>query len=344
MRNFLLASALHWFEEFHVDGLRVDAVASMLHLDYSARHPGDWVPNRFGGRENLEAVAFLRELCDRVHALFPGAILAAEESTTWPGVTRPTYLGGLGFDLKWNMGWMHDTLDYFALDPIFRGGYHHRNVTFGMMYAYTERFLLPLSHDEVVHLKKSLLSKMPGDRWQQLANLRALYGFMWAHPGKKLLFMGGEPRPVVGVEPRREARLALARRARFYPRHLDALIRDLNAAYRRHGALHELDDEAAGFRWIDANDSLQSVASFVRFPLQPAPAPAAKAAASHEGEGEARRPPSRPPEARPPPPPPPPPFPRHGVHASVFAEQLHARPLHRLPASAFPGAVVTSSC
>src|SRR5262245_46691395 len=163
----------------------------MLYLDYGASHLSEWVSNRFGGRENLEAVEFLRELNEVVHAKFPGAILAAEESTTWPGVTRPTYVGGLGFDYKWNMGWMHDTLDYFAQDPIYRA-FHHRLLTFGIMYAFSERFLLPFSHDEVVHLKKSLVSKMPGDRWKMHANLRAMYAYMWAHPGKKLLFMGGE--------------------------------------------------------------------------------------------------------------------------------------------------------
>jgi 1,4-alpha-glucan branching enzyme len=189
VRNFLLANALYWIEQFHVDGLRVDAVASLLYLDYS-RKADEWVPNRFGGRENLEAVAFLKEVNETVYGLYPGATMIAEESTAWPGVSRPTYLGGLGFGFKWNMGWMHDTLDYFSHDPIHRR-YHHGELTFGLIYAWSENFVLPLSHDEVVHGKGSLLNKMPGDRWQQLANLRALYAWMWAHPGKQLLFMGG---------------------------------------------------------------------------------------------------------------------------------------------------------
>jgi 1,4-alpha-glucan branching enzyme len=262
VKNFLVSSALYWFEEFHIDGLRVDAVASMLYLDYSAEGPGDWVPNEFGGRENLEAVAFIRELCDRVHSKFPGALLMAEESTTWPSVTRPTYVGGLGFDFKWNMGWMHDTLDYFALDSYFRS-FNHRLLTFGLMYAYSERFLLPLSHDEVVHLKKSLLSKMPGDRWRMHANLRALYGYMWAHPGKKLLFMGGE----IGQysEWKYDGELDWPLLGDAGHQGVTRLIRDLNAAYKKHSALYELDDEARGFQWIDANDAAQSVASFIRF-------------------------------------------------------------------------------
>ena len=190
VQNFLLANALFWLREYHADGLRVDAVASMLYLDYS-RKAGEWVPNQFGGREDLDAVAFLKELNELMHAREPGVISAAEESTAWPGVSRPTYLGGLGFGLKWNMGWMHDTLGYFQHDPIHRR-FHHHELTFSLVYAWNENFMLPLSHDEVVHGKGSLLSKMPGDRWQQLANLRALYAYMWAHPGKKLLFMGGE--------------------------------------------------------------------------------------------------------------------------------------------------------
>jgi 1,4-alpha-glucan branching enzyme len=263
VRNFLVSSALYWLEEFHVDGLRVDAVASMLYLDYSAEGPGDWIPNEFGGRENLEAVAFLRELCDRVHTRFPGALLMAEESTTWSGVTRPTYVGGLGFDLKWNMGWMHDTLDYFALDPFFRS-FNHRLLTFGLMYAFSERFLLPLSHDEVVHLKKSLLSKLPGDRWQMHANLRALYAYMWAHPGKKLLFMGGEIGQWAEWNFAGELDWPLLDEADHAGLH--RLVRDINTAYREQPALYELDDEPRGFRWIDANDSAQSVASFIRYP------------------------------------------------------------------------------
>src|SRR5947199_1155344 len=190
VRNFLIGNALFWLREFHLDGLRVDAVASMLYLDYS-RKEGEWVPNEFGGREDLDAVTFLQQLNEVVHGRAPGVISAAEESTAWPGVSRPVYLGGLGFGFKWNMGWMHDTLDYFEREPIHRR-FHHHQLTFSLVYAFSEHFVLPLSHDEVVHGKRSLLEKMPGDRWQQLADLRALYGLMWAHPGKNLLFMGGE--------------------------------------------------------------------------------------------------------------------------------------------------------
>ena len=269
VKNFLISNALYWLEEFHVDGLRVDAVASMLYLDYGASNAWEWVPNKFGGRENLDAVAFLRELCDAVHERVPGAILAAEESTSWPGVTRATYLGGLGFDLKWNMGWMHDTLAYFGFDPIHRN-FHHGKLTFGLMYAYSERFLLPLSHDEVVHLKKSLVSKMPGDRWKMHATLRSLYGYMWAHPGKKLLFMGGEIAQWGEWNFETELDWSLLREADHAGVH--RLVRDINALYKKHAALHELDDDPVGFRWIDANDAPQSVASFLRFPAQPRPA------------------------------------------------------------------------
>jgi 1,4-alpha-glucan branching enzyme len=267
VKAFLIASALWFLREYHVDGLRVDAVASMLYLDYGAHHPGEWEPNRFGGRENLEAVAFLRELCDTVHEHAKGAVVAAEESTAWPGVTRPTYAGGLGFDFKWNMGWMHDSLNYFSLDPIFRA-YRHNLLTFGLMYAFSERYLLPLSHDEVVHLKRSLFGRMPGDLWQRAATLRSLYAFMWSHPGKKLLFMGGELGQPTEWNEKDELPWWLLTDPAQGALHggIQRLIRELNAIYRREPALYELDDEQAGFEWIDANDAPQSVASFLRFP------------------------------------------------------------------------------
>ena len=261
VRNFLVANALYWIEQFHIDGLRVDAVASMLYLDYS-RKAGEWVPNRFGGRENLEAVAFLKEVNEVVFGLHPGATVIAEESTAWPGVSRPTYLGGLGFGYKWNMGWMHDTLDYFHHDPVHRR-YHHGELTFGLLYAWSENFILPLSHDEVVHGKGSLLNKMPGDRWQQLANLRALYAWMWAHPGKQLLFMGAE----LGVEREwnHDAQLDWWILEHWDGhRRLRDMLRDLNRVYREHGALWQADVEPEGFEWIDANDGEQSVLSFLR--------------------------------------------------------------------------------
>ncbi len=260
VRNFLVANALFWLEEFHVDGLRVDAVASMLYLDYS-RNEGEWTPNEYGGRENLEAVAFLQETNATVYKRVPGAVTIAEESTAWPGVTRPTHLGGLGFGFKWNMGWMHDTLGYLAHDPVHRT-YHHNQMTFSMMYAYSENYVLPLSHDEVVHGKGSLLRKMPGDRWQQLANLRALYAFLWAHPGKQLLFMGGEFA--------QESEWSEGRSLDWWlldnPDHagVQRLIVDLNRVYRESPALWTLDVDPAGFGWIDANDAQGNVFSFAR--------------------------------------------------------------------------------
>ena len=260
VRNFLLANARYWVEEFHIDGLRVDAVASMLYLDYS-RQPGEWIPNPFGGRENLEAVNFLREMTETVRHEFPGVVTVAEESTAWPGVTRPAATGGLGFSFKWNMGWMHDTLDYFHNDPIFRR-YHHGRLTFGLWYAWSERFVLPLSHDEVVHGKGSLLGKMPGDSWQRFANLRALLAWMWAHPGKQLLFMGGE----IGQEREWSESRSLDWHLLGLPEHagLQRLVRDLNSRYGETPALFEWDDRPEGFEWIDAGNADQNVASFVR--------------------------------------------------------------------------------
>ena len=237
VRNFLLANALFWVDEFHVDGLRVDAVASMLYLDYS-REEGEWVPNEFGGRENLEAVEFLKEFNTVVHGRHPGVLTIAEESTAWPMVSRPTYVGGLGFSLKWNMGWMHDTLDYFEREPVHRR-HHHHQLTFGMLYAFTENFVLPLSHDEVVHGKGSLLDKMPGDRWQQLANLRALLAWMWAHPGKKLLFQGAE----VAQDREWSHDRSIDWHLLEHPSHrgVDTLLRTVNLLYRERPALWERD-------------------------------------------------------------------------------------------------------
>ena len=258
--NFLLASALFWLDRFHVDGLRVDAVASMLYLDYS-RQPGEWIPNRFGGRENLEAVDFLKRMNELVFGGRPGATTIAEESTAWPGVSRPTYLGGLGFGFKWNMGWMHDTLRYMSKEPVHRR-FHHNDLTFGLLYAFSENFVLPLSHDEVVHGKGSLLGKMPGDRWQKFANLRAYYGFMWTHPGKKLLFMGGE----FGQEGEWSHDRSLDWHLLPDPAHggLRILVRDLNRLYRETPALHRFDCEPRGFEWIEASDTDNSVLAFLR--------------------------------------------------------------------------------
>ena len=260
VRNFLVANALYWLTEYHIDGLRVDAVASMLYLDYS-RPEGAWLPNQHGGRENLDAIAFLQETNATAYRSVPGIVTVAEESTAWPGVTRPTHLGGLGFGLKWNMGWMHDSLAYVSRDPIHRQ-YHHHQMTFSMMYAFSENFILPLSHDEVVHGKGSLLGKMPGDRWQQLANLRAFYAFMWAHPGKQLLFMG--------CEFGQESEWAESHEIEWWlldrPGHsgLQRLVTDLNGMYRVAPELWALDTDPAGFEWIDANDAPGNVFSFLR--------------------------------------------------------------------------------
>jgi 1,4-alpha-glucan branching enzyme len=265
VRNFLLSNALFWLEEYHVDGLRVDAVASMLYLDYS-RQPGEWIPNRFGGRENLEAIAFLQQLNALTHGEHPGSITAAEESTAFPGVSRPVHLGGLGFTYKWNMGWMHDMLEYARTDPVHRR-WAHNLVTFSALYMHTENFILPFSHDEVVHGKGAMLDKMPGDPWQKLATLRTLYGFMYGHPGKKLLFMGDE----------------LAQwREWSHDRSLDwhllddpphagmkAYVQALNWHYHAEPALHQVDFDASGFRWIDCNDNENSVVSIVRYARDP---------------------------------------------------------------------------
>ena len=260
VRNFLLASAIYWLEEFHIDGLRVDAVASMLYLDYS-RSEGDWVPNEYGGRENLEAVGFLRQLNEVVHQQFPGAMVMAEESTAWPQVSRPTWLGGLGFSMKWNMGWMNDTLSYLTKDPVYRH-YHHDLLTFGLIYAFSENFVLPFSHDEVVHGKGSMVGKLPGDQWQKFASLRLLYLYQYSHPGKKLLFMGGELAQWDEWDCQREIHWQLLE----YPTHqgIQSLVRDLNRLYRDEPALHVLDFDPGGFEWIDCHDSSQSVLSFLR--------------------------------------------------------------------------------
>jgi 1,4-alpha-glucan branching enzyme len=260
VQNFLLANALFWLREYHADGLRVDAVASMLYLDYS-RKAGEWVPNQFGGREDLDAVAFLKELNELVHVREPGVISAAEESTAWPAVSRPTYVGGLGFGFKWNLGWMHDTLSYFAHEPVHRR-FHHHELTFSLVYAWNENFILPLSHDEVVHGKGSLLAKMPGDRWQQLANLRALYAYMWAHPGKKLLFMGGELATPWEWDHDSELPWHLLEHAEHAG--VRDLVRDLNRVYRDEPALWEVDFSHEGFRWIEPNDALANVLVFAR--------------------------------------------------------------------------------
>jgi 1,4-alpha-glucan branching enzyme len=265
VQNYLISNALFWPDKYHIDGLRVDAVASMLYLDYS-RNQGEWIPNEFGGRENLHAIAFIKRMNEVAHARFPGVLTIAEESTSWPGVSRPTYLGGLGFSLKWNMGWMNDTLKYFSADPVHRK-YEHNKLTFSMLYAFSENFMLPFSHDEVVHGKNSLLHKMPGDLWQQFANLRLLLAYQCAHPGKKLLFMGQE----------------LAQRSEWtevssldwhllqYESHrgVQTLVRDLNRLLAARPALHQVDFNWQGFEWIDANDADNSVFAFARHGKKP---------------------------------------------------------------------------
>jgi 1,4-alpha-glucan branching enzyme len=265
VQNYLISNALFWLDKYHIDGLRVDAVASMLYLDYS-RKAGEWIPNEFGGRENLHAIAFLRRMNEVAYGRFPGILTIAEESTSWPSVTRPTYLGGLGFSLKWNMGWMNDTLKYFSANPVHRK-YEHNKLTFSMLYAFSENFMLPFSHDEVVHGKNSLLHKMPGDLWQQFANLRLLFAYQCAHPGKKLLFMGQE----------------LAQRSEWSEAHsldwhliqydshkgVQSLVRDLNKLLASEPALHEVDFNWQGFEWIDANDADNSVFAFARHGKKP---------------------------------------------------------------------------
>jgi len=260
VRTFLISSALFWLKKYHIDGLRVDAVASMLYLDYS-RKPGEWAPNRYGGNENLEAIDFLKIFNEQAHKT-PGAITIAEESTAFPGVSKPVYLGGLGFTMKWNMGWMHDMLDYFRRDPIFRK-FHHNNITFSLLYAFTENFVLPISHDEVVHGKGSLLAKMPGDEWQRFANVRAFLAYMFTHPGKKLLFMGSE----IGQyeEWNHESGIPWHLLNFAYHRKLQAFVAELNRVYRNEPALYQVDYHHTGFEWVDFHDVEGSVISFLRF-------------------------------------------------------------------------------
>ena len=260
VRNFLISNAMFWFEKYHLDGLRVDAVASMLYLDYS-RKEGEWIPNMYGGRENLEAIDFLKKFNEVSHQYHPGILTIAEESTAWPNVSRPTYIGGLGFSMKWNMGWMNDTLEYFSKEPVHRK-YHHNHLTFSLLYAFTENFVLPLSHDEVVHGKGSLLNKVPGDMWQKFANLRLLYGFMYGHPGKKLLFMGGE----FGQWDEWNVDKSLDWHLLEYEPHkgLQRFVRDLNGIYRAEPSLYEIDFDHKGFEWIDFHDVEGSIVSFLR--------------------------------------------------------------------------------
>jgi 1,4-alpha-glucan branching enzyme len=278
VRNFLVANAVYWLEEFHIDGLRVDAVASMLYLDYS-RKEGEWVPNQYGGRENLDAVSFLQEVNATCYKRVPGITMIAEESTAWPGVSRPVYLGGLGFGFKWNMGWMHDTLSYLSQDPVYRQ-YHHNEMTFSLVYAFSENFILPLSHDEVVHGKGSLVGKMPGDEWRKFAGVRSLLAFMWAHPGKQLLFMGSE----FGQVSEWSADNGLDWWVLDFPVHqgVQKLSRDLNGIYRQTPALYELDTVPDGFAWIDSNDALGNTLSFLRYGAPPAAASASAEDAAAE--------------------------------------------------------------
>jgi 1,4-alpha-glucan branching enzyme len=260
VRNFLVANAIFLLEQFHIDGLRVDAVASMLYLDYS-RNDGEWSPNEFGGRENLDAVGFLQEMNATAYKRVPGIVTIAEESTAWPGVSRPTYTGGLGFGLKWNMGWMHDSLEYIGHDPVHRK-WHHHDMTFSLVYAWSENFVLPISHDEVVHGKGSLVARMPGDRWQQLANLRSYLGFMWAHPGKQLLFMGSE----FAQSAEWNDKAGLDWWLLDFPEHAGVLktVRALNHVYRETPALYRLDESPEGFEWLEANDADNNVFAWVR--------------------------------------------------------------------------------
>ena len=260
VQNFLISNALFWMDKYHVDGLRVDAVASMLYLDYGRRE-GQWIPNRFGGKENLDAVHFLRTLNEHVYGAYPDTMMIAEESTSWPQVSRPIYLGGLGFGLKWNMGWMHDVLNYTSQDPVFRN-YHHNEITFSLVYAFAENFVLPFSHDEVVYGKGSMIRKMPGDDWQKFANLRILYGFMFGHPGKKLLFMGDE----FGQWSEWNHDASLEWNLLEHPSHagLKRWVRDLNTLYRGEPLLHTMDFNSAGFEWVDCKDFQRSIISFLR--------------------------------------------------------------------------------
>jgi 1,4-alpha-glucan branching enzyme len=265
VRNFLISNALFWLKEYHIDGLRVDAVSSMLYLDFG-RKDGEWIPNKYGGHENLEAISFLQETNAVIHAECPGVFTVAEESTAWPMVSRPTYLGGLGFTLKWDMGWMHDTLDYMEHDPVYRR-FHHNRITFSMMYAFSENFVLSLSHDEVVHLKGSLLTKMPGDWWQKFASLRLLFGYQYTHTGKKLNFMGQEFGQWAEWSEERSLDWYLLN----WPTHakLKDWVRDLNRLYKEEPALWENDVRPEGFRWIEANDADQSIYTYLRYAKDP---------------------------------------------------------------------------